>query len=662
MNRWLVILVLIFLPGFSAADEFEFSVGPQINNIDSVLSICEPKVSLRCKVSLHDAWFLLNSVAWQEKLPGTVKRVRVNLLPGRYLLQQPLFLEWGGNSTAGISLEVSGAGKDTILSGAVVLDSWRPLDRSDPRSKIVSSFVDKIRVADVRKFSLPLKNKLSAHGFGLPIQPLLTDLYQNDQALMLARWPNKGYSKLDRPKDLLPDEKRTFRIVGRSGFEFSGEPDLMVHAFWFHDWASQIYPVSFDANGNFKIIGQGSHYGIKIGQRAQIYNALRELDSPGEWYLDRERGQILAWLSNVVAPVDLVVAEGGLRIQHSRNILLHDFVIEKTRGDAVQVTDSENVVFEDISIRHTGNRAIVISKGQNCGIRRALIEHNGEGAVRLLGGDRSILLSSGHFIEFSTIRDFSRLSKTSRFAVEIEGVGIRVEGNSISKAPHTAIMFQGNDHLIINNEIFDVVSETGDAGAIYTGRDFTARGTIIDGNFLHDIRAFDQSHEVKGVYLDDQASGITISNNIFARVQQPVFIGGGRDNNVKNNLFYSSSPGIHLDARGLNWQRADTLNSHGALQVRLDAVPYQSLLWQKKYNNLFKIRNDDFGSPKYNIACGNVVVKGKPFSIEKEALPGIELNTFQILGEDIFSVPLSEVGRVSRNDFRLKNGFINICS
>lgn len=660
VRRWVGVFLLFWLSGISAA-EFHLVIRPQVELDVVAESSCALSVSLRCEASLPEAWSLLSSPKWQKQLAGKVHTVRVRFLAGHYLLSMPLILDWGSGKTAGVDLEISGEGAATVLSGAVRLSTWRRLTKADYFEQLTSGVAEMILVADVSRLGL-LLDRWPSRGFGVPISPLSVALYQNDQVLPLARWPNEGYARLERPGDLPPEEKRTFRVTGRTGLEWRGNIDLVAHAFWFHDWAAQAYPVTVGREGRLVIDGDGSPYGIRGGQRLLIENALSELDSPGEWYLNRPTGELFAWLPQENLPVEMAVSESVFRIEKSRNIVIRDLAIEKVRGDAVRVQESENIVFENVSIRHTGNRALVVEGGRRNGIRNSLIEHNGEGGVFLTGGHRANLIPAGHFVENSTIRDFSRLSKTFRFAVEMDGVGQRVEGNKISEAPHTAILFLGNDHKILNNEIFNVVQETSDAGAIYVGRDFTSRGTVIEGNFLHDIKAGEPGHEVKGIYLDDQASGITIRNNIFARVQQPVFIGGGRDNVVENNVFYESSPAVHLDARGLNWQRAATLDPNNTLQKRLDAVPFQGALWRNRYQNLANIRDDDLGAPKYNKACGNVVVKGKPHSVAKEAQFGIEMTGFLLADEDVFKDPLPPHGRQSRSDFVLRSAVPDRCS
>jgi parallel beta-helix repeat protein len=108
--------------------------------------------------------------------------------------------------------------------------------------------------------------------------------------------------------------------------------------------------------------------------------------------------------------------------------------------------------------------------------------------------------------------------------------------------PRTISAFRGsNDHVLEFNEVYRVCTETGDAGAFYIGRDWSQRGSIVRYNYFHDIGTTLQDNRsftaIMGVYLDDQASGITVFGNIFSRVNMGVLLGGGRDNRLENNIF-----------------------------------------------------------------------------------------------------------------------------
>ena len=110
--------------------------------------------------------------------------------------------------------------------------------------------------------------------------------------------------------------------------------------------------------------------------------------------------------------------------------------------------------------------------------------------------------------------------------IALHGVGLRAANNLIHDAPHMAIQFWGNDHVIELNEIHHVCPESNDAGAIYAGRDWTMRGTVICHNYLHHITGF-RGKGCVGVYLDDMFCGTRIEGNVFHEVTRAAFIGAG---------------------------------------------------------------------------------------------------------------------------------------
>lgn len=586
----------------------------------------------KCISGLEEAVALIQRPEWQNRLGREFSLVRLHLQPGKYRLTSALKLQWGGGPENKTSLEIAGSGNGTVLSGSVPIIGWRALNDSDAAGRLPESVRRHVRVASVSGLGLNLVLTEPPRGAGLPIRPMLTELFYRNTVQPVAGWPNYGYARLDRSLQVPAEDRATFSVSGRRVADWEGEPDLRAFGYWFWNWAAQTYRIgSRDPVANVMTLeGGGSPYGIRIGQRIRIENALNELDEPGEWYLARSLARVYFWPPQTAndGEAEISVAESLLNIGSAKNLVVRDMVIEETRGDAITVRNSTDVVIKGVTIRNTGGRAVVIDGGTHCGVRDSLIEDSGEGGISLSGGNRQTLEASGHFASKNVIRRFSRLVKTYRYAVSLVGVGQIAEDNTISDSSHTAVYFSGNDHRIRGNEIHNVVTETSDSGAIYTGRDYTARGTVIEHNFLHDIRSLDAGGDVKGIYLDDQASGIIIRGNTFKHVQNPVFMGGGRDNLVEDNIFIESSPAISLDARGLNGQRRMTLDPNGQFQKGLDAVPYQSERYVDRYPNLATIRNDDIGAPKYNVARRNRVIRGVPYWVDKDARKGIDLEEF----------------------------------
>jgi hypothetical protein len=193
-----------------------------------------------------------------------------------------------------------------------------------------------------------------------------------------------------------------------------------------------------------------------------------------------------------------------------------------------------------------------------------------------------------------------------------------------------AVGFSGNDHVIENNEIHDVCLESNDAGAMYAGRDWTMRGTVIRNNYLHNITGF-RDQGCVGVYLDDMFCGTRIENNLFFRVTRAAFIGGGRDNTVIGNIFVDCRPALHVDDRALGWA-ADTVPT--TMMERLNAMPFGEGPWRERYPKLLEILDDDPAAPKGNIVAHNLSVGGRWDEISKGIESLLEMEDNVVLPDE----------------------------
>lgn len=467
---------------------------------------------------------------------------------------------------------------------------------------------------------------LSRRGFAKPLVDSHLELFWNDKPMTLARWPNVGekvpYSRIAA----LPDGEQGLVISADDGLaarleKWADEKDPWLFGYWFWDWADEYIPTKIDPG--FRVLSLPEPkpaFGLKTDQRFYGLNLLCELDQPGEWYLDRETGRLYFWPPSDLGQAYVSLTSTLFDLNNVTDVALRGFICEGTRGTAIRVKDSSRVKIEACTLRNIGNNAVSITGGSDCSIVDCEIYGCAEGGVIVRGGDRKTLTPCGHYVDGNHIYDYSRWSRTYRAGIAIEGVGVRASHNHIHDAPHNAILLSGNDHLVEFNEIHHVAQDTGDVGAFYMGRDWTARGTIIRYNYFHHIKG-PGTHGAMGVYLDDQASGISVIGNVFFEVTRAVFIGGGDDNLVENNLFVNCVPAVHIDARGLNWQKKDTDDPNGELRRYLSAMPYQNELWSRRYPTLVNILEGEPNAAERNCVLHNVSVRGTWRDVDEAAEP-----------------------------------------
>ena len=386
-------------------------------------------------------------------------------------------------------------------------------------------------------------------------------------------------------------------------------------------------------------------------------NLLEELDTPGEWYLDRRAGILYFWPPSDIRRGHPTVSltRDLVRLDGVSHVTLRGLTLEACRGDAITIRGGTHNLIDECSVLSAGNRGATIADTTDSGVRGGEITGTGEGGVSLDGGDRKTLVPGRNFVVNCRIHDYSRWARTYRPGVGIDGVGNRVAHNLIYDAPHNAILLGGNDHLIEYNEIHHVCRQTGDAGAFYMGRDWTMRGNIVRFNYFHDLfnemGVKGEFHDVMGVYLDDTAAGTVVFGNVFVRAGHAVEVGGGRDIVVANNIFVDCLPAVSLDARGLGWA-AKSLAPGGdwGMEKRLAAVPYDAPPYSTRYPHLANVLKDNPTAPKYDVIQNNIAVRCPDWlqiQDKVDALPGITIRD-NLTGKDPLFVD------AAHGDYRLK--------
>ncbi|MEX1049489.1 MAG: right-handed parallel beta-helix repeat-containing protein [Akkermansiaceae bacterium] len=551
--------------------------------------------------------------------------IHVFLRGGNYWLEKPVAMGREDSGTAKNPVIWSGFPRETArISGGRPVGPFKPVADPEILRRLPAEARPHVLQANLHDAGIS--------DFGEVAQDRKrAELFFRGAPMTLARWPDADFAKI---KDLPYTEEFTSHgIKGdrRGKFFYEGdrpqrwleESDGWLSGYWFWDWADERQKIlKIDpASGTLELQPPHHGYGFRKGQRYYAFNLLAELDSPGEWYLDRGTGTIYFWPPG---PVDNNVTFSVLpelfSLRDVSHLTIRGLLMENTRGTAVTVSGGEHVLITGCRIRNTGGYGVAVS-GVRSGVRACEIYQTGEGGISLSGGDRKTLSPGGLFAENNHIHGYARLVRTYRPAVAVGGVGNRISQNHIHDAPHNAIQLSGNDHVIEFNDIHHVCKETGDVGAFYMGRDWTMRGNLIRHNFFHEISG-PGLHGAMAVYLDDAASGTTVSGNIFYKASRAVFIGGGRDNTVENNVFVECEPSVHLDARGLGWMH-NHVAPDGVMTQRLKELPYQSSPWSDRYPELAKILEENPAAPRGNKVLRNISFGGRWKHVESKAEPGI---------------------------------------
>ena len=547
-------------------------------------------------------------------------------------------------------------GEKAIFIGGSILDwaMFEPITDSYVLNRIIDmnarSNILQINLADLGIHDYGQLNYPGAYVFPhVPDNSTSPELFFNNEPMTLARWPNDGYITITSvihpganprnwesdkildpnyvlPADRDPDDGFIIGYTDNRIDNWTSANDIRLYGFWRYNWADQTVKVKNIDTINKTIESMHpSYYSVTSGGRYYVYNLLEEIDMPGEYYLDREQGILYLYPpdTNENAEIYLSNLTEGINMKNTANVTIQDVHFTAVRGSAINIEDGENNLILNCTIKNTGDKAVRIT-GKNNGIMGSYI-YNTNGGIVIGGGNRLTLVPGENYAENNHIEKFSRITKMYNPAITLSGVGNRASHNIMHDAPHSAITFSGNNNIIEYNEIFDVLQSTDDAGAIYSGKDWTRRGNVIRYNYIHDLQVTDPDvtsvHGIHGVYLDDAYSSAEMTGNVIYNVSgDAFFIGGGRDNVIENNVVINCGRSVYTDQRLLGWASDLADSETGILYQRLRSMPYDQEPWASRYPELANILENEPAKPKNNRIFNNVFVNSGEMRIAIEVM------------------------------------------
>ena len=495
--------------------------------------------------------------------------VTVHVQPGEYRLTDSFKLTVEDSGTAASPIVYRAAQKDSVtVTGGVRITGFVPVTDPAVVARLPEEARGNVVQCDLKAQGVTEFGELRARGFGVPTAenrpPDALELFVDRQAMRLARWPNEGFVKtgkvLDSGLGSKPPKGATFECKEERAQRWAQARDPWVFGFFKFLWADGSLGIeALDVAKQQITLRQPYTYGDGVNANMPycVFNLLEEIDQPGEWYLDRVSGilylyppsdpnQALVQVS--MLPVPFVTTED------TSYVTLENFIFELGRIDGVAIKGGEQCLLAGCTLRQLGGDGVIVDGGARHGVLSCDIYNLARGGTRISGGDRQTLTPGGHVVENCHIYDFSRIDRTYTPAVLMNGVGNRIAHNKFHGSPCHAIRLEGNDHVTEFNDIYDVVKESDDQGALDMWFNPSYRGDVFRYNYWHDISGADIPCGRAGMRLDDAISGVFIYGNIFRRCSQANFGGlqihGGKDNIVENNIFLDCNFGISFSLWG----------------------------------------------------------------------------------------------------------------
>ena len=514
-------------------------------------------------------------------------------------------------------------------------------------------------------------------------------LFIDDKEVDISTWPNGNtYTKWDVIPSNVPsgEEGRIFHYT-------DAEPENWVNApkcWWIA--ASPQYDFQYITIGVERIdtsadtitvvpnqIGQTFAVSGKHSQKWKAYNLLEEIDVPGEFSIDRDAMKLYFY-----PPYDITNAKIELSVlgknsnadstsylayvKEAENLVFSGIEFSQSRQNGVSTAEVKNVdfincTFSDIAGTGISNSS-VLSYWQEGGnvktgfdpypdhsiayklttVESALISNDssydmdirgcvfnsiGGTAINIRGGNIDNLTKSGNIIEDNYITGANK-RYPARSAVYLSGCGNTFRNNVVTHSSQNALQLNGSLHTVEKNELYDVMRDTGDYGAIYQGGSILYRGTEIKENYIHDIRPANPLivSGAAGIYQDEGQQGNYIHNNIIVNA----WIGynsnwAGNIDFMDNTIVNCTRPWAFHDHSNaatnpmwnyavdyvINTNRKNNGIDPLTMAEYIDTIPDESeAIYRETFPELFEwVEADEPFNPKsMSVHSGNLVVGG----------------------------------------------------
>lgn len=536
----------------------------------------------------------------ERAVAGALSGDTIILCKGTYRLERTLIVD----SKEGIVIKGEGA----RLSGGVRI----PLRRLH-RSK---GFADGVRQLDLRRYMLgAVCPKGDPHLTG----PSWSEFFADGVPMRLCEWPDGSPLPLDSVVMpgrgyIRPLEGEGFGVIAfreDRPLEWKNPELAFLSGCFRFGWTTEMVPVKRIGKDKTLEVGSPSNYGFghnpgEYFQRWKILNIPEEVTLPGEYSLDAVGKRCWMMLPEGTKRLEMsVLTDALLRLSGCIGVTVSDLEFSCSRGDAIAVSACTDTKVEDCVIHGMGHVAVTVDSAcHRCGVSSCDLYDLGAGAVELAGGDRKTIIRGDNYVQNCRIHDYNRIEKQFRVGVLMSGLGNRISGCEFYNSATMAILMLGNDQTVEYCNVHHVCMDIEDNGALYHGRNPTQRGSVIRGNYFHDIEV---PFNVRALYHDDGSGAVEAYCNIFRNITSPpVQIGGGSDIHYHDNIFMDlPCAAVKTDGRLKTWG-ADRLVAHRDSVALVDGPAFRA-----HYPEFVSYYEGDPAEPQRNLFVRNVMYNVK---------------------------------------------------
>lgn len=391
-------------------------------------------------------------------------------------------------------------------------------------------------------------------------------LYHNDEIKILARYPNKGFLKVD--------DATAGHLIDRD-LPFSENELVGANAYVnIRVWIIKNSPVKSNTNNKIEFknpVVFHSTSGDEIisaqGFNYFLDNKKEFLDTLDEWYYSPEEKKLYVYSDKDLTKETFegTLKKNGVILEKGvSNITIENLSISGFTQDGITgLGDNQNVSIKNNTIFKIGQSGIFFEKyGAELTIQNNNLHDITGNGIRTMNAKNSLI--EGNRVErVGTVAGYgidglngaTGICVVSHEVISTDSTKLThnniIRNNYVSEIGYNGIRFEGYNTLVEGNVVKNCLLTMFDGGLIYTWSNkskYTFNCTIKDNLVINNVKEKEGEHKIRlGIYLDYAVLNMVVEDNMVINAGGGIMTNGGSMNSlVQNNLVYGCESGIKI--------------------------------------------------------------------------------------------------------------------